>query len=147
MIVFRLRFKWFFIILIYVDLPAPSNVRATVLSHCSVEVTWDELFDATEYVISYSTTKEHITCGNVIVKGASTTRYTFNNLEENTPYIITVQATASDSRKSAVSSELSLVAHAAGKSQTYVHYKINIYERELCATPQFLVHHRIILRQ
>ena len=41
---------------IYIDLPAPTNVKATVLSHCSVEVTWDELSDATEYIISYSTT-------------------------------------------------------------------------------------------
>ena len=52
------------------------------------------------------------------VKGGSTTCHTLNNLEGNTPYIITVQATAGDSRKSALSSEVPLVTHAAGKSYT-----------------------------
>ena len=93
---------------IYVDLPAPTNVRATVLSHCSVEVTWDELSDATEYIISYSTTASNINDGNVTVKGGNTTCHTLTNLEGNIPYIITVQATASDSRKSALSSKVSI---------------------------------------
>ena len=93
---------------IYVGLPAPTNVRATVLSHCSVEVTWDELSDATEYVISYSTTASNINDDIVTVKGGSTTCHTLTNLEGNTPYIITVQATASDSRKSALSSKVSI---------------------------------------
>ena len=51
----------------YIGLPAPTNVRATVLSHCSVEVTWDELSDATEYIISYSTTASNIYDGTVTV--------------------------------------------------------------------------------
>ena len=97
-----------FAILIYVGLPAPTNVRATVLSHCSVEVTWDELSDATEYILSYSTTASNINDGNVTVKGGSTTCHTLTNLERNTPYIITVQATVSDSRKSALSSKVSI---------------------------------------
>ena len=82
-------------------MPAPTNVRVTVLSHCSVKVTWDELSDATEYIISYDD-------GNVTVKGGSTTCHILTNLEGNTPYIITVQATASDSRKSALSSKVSI---------------------------------------
>ena len=93
---------------IYVDLPAPTNVRATVLSHCSVEVTWDELFDATEYIISYSTTASNINDDIVTVKGGNTTCHTLTNLEGNTPYIITVRATASDSRKSVLSSKVSI---------------------------------------
>ena len=97
-------------------MPAPTNVRATILSHCSVEVTWDELSDATEYIISYSTTASNINDGNVTVKGGSTTCHTLTNLERNTPCNITVQVTASDSRKSALSNEMSLVKHAAGKS-------------------------------
>ena len=63
------------------------------------------------------------------VKG---TCHTLTNLEGNTPYIITVQATASDSRKSALSSEVSLVTHAAGKSYTYIHDKINILHGIIC---------------
>ena len=104
----------------YIGLPAPTNITATVLSHCSVEVTWDELSNATEYIVSYSTTATNVYDGNVTVKGGSTTCHTLTNLEGNTPYIITVQATASDSRKSALSSEVSLVTHAAGKSYTYI---------------------------
>ena len=91
-----------------------------------MEVTWDELSDATEYIISYSTTASNINDGNVIVKGGSTTCHTVTNLEGNTPYIITVQATASDSRKSALSNEVVVVTHTAGKSYTYIHNKINI---------------------
>ena len=113
-------------------MPAPTIIRATVLSHCSVEVTWDELSDATEYIISYTTTASNINDGNVTVKGGSTTCHTLTNLEGNTPYIITVQATASDSRKSALSSEVSLVTHAAGKSYTYIHKKIDILEEIIC---------------
>ena len=101
---------------IYVDLPAPTNVRATVLSHCSIEVTWDELSDATEYIILYSTTASNINDGNVTVKGGSTTCHILTNLEGNTPYIITVQATASDSRKSALSNKVSI---RTGKSHQY----------------------------
>ena len=87
-----------------------------MISHSSVEVTWDQLSDATEYTISYSTTASHISGGSVTVKGGSTTSFTLKYLEGSTPYIITVQATASDGRKSAVSSEVSVITHAAGKS-------------------------------
>ena len=66
------------------------------------------------------------------VKGGSTTCHALTNLEGNTPYIITVQATASDSRKSALSSEVSLVTHAASKSYTYIHNKINILDIITC---------------
>ena len=66
------------------------------------------------------------------VKGGSTICHTLTNLEGNTPYIITVQATASDSRKSALSSEVTLVTHAAGKSYTYIHNKINILDVITC---------------
>ena len=90
-------------------MPAPINVRATVLSHSSVKVTWEQLSDATEYTISYFTTASYISSGSITVKGGSTTNYTLKNLEGNTPYIITVQATTSDSRKSAISNEVSII--------------------------------------
>ena len=129
---YKVRCFNYFAILIYVGLPAPTNVRATVLSHCSVEVTWDKLSDATEYIISYSTTASNINDGNVTVKGGSTACHTLTNLEGNTPYIITVQAAASDSRKSALSSEVALVTHGAGKSYTYIRNKINILDVITC---------------
>ena len=98
-----------------VGLPAPNNVRATAISHSNIEVTWDQLSDATEYTISYSTTASHISGGSVTVKG---TNGTLSGLLENTPYAITVQAMTGDSRKSAVSSEVSVITHTAGKSYT-----------------------------
>ena len=89
----------------YVDLPAPNNVRARALSHSSVEVTWDQLCDATEYIILYSTIDSHISGENVRVKGSSGT---LTNLEGNTLYTITVQAISSNDRKSALSNEVSV---------------------------------------
>ena len=53
------------------------------------------------------------------VKGTSGT---LSGLEENIPYAITVQAMTEDGRKSAVSSEVSVRTHAAGKSYIYIYY-------------------------
>ena len=86
-----------------------------MVSHCSVEITWDHLSDATEYIISYSTTASHVSGGSVTVKGTSGI---VSGLVENTPYAITVQAISGDSRKNTVSSEVSVTTHAAGKSFT-----------------------------
>ena len=96
-----------------VGLPAPDNVQATAKSHSSIEVTWDQLYDVTEYTISYSTTASHISGGSVTVKGTSCT---LSGLVENTRYAITVQAVTGNSRNNAVSSEVSVITHAAGKS-------------------------------
>ena len=96
-----------------VGLPVPSNVRATAISHSSVEVTWDQLSDATEYIISYSTTASHISGGSMTVKGTSGT---LSGLVENTLYGITIQAMTGNNRKSAISSEVSVITHANGKS-------------------------------
>ena len=97
---------------INVDLPAPVNARARTLSHSSVEVTWDQLSDATEYTISYSTTASHISGGSVTVRGGGCT---LTDLESNTSYIITVRAITSDCRKSTLSDEMSVRTHTAGK--------------------------------
>ena len=70
----------------------PTNVRATVLTLRSVEVTWtvSSSSDVTGYLISYTTTALYTSGGSVTVNGRSTTRGTISNLEENTPYTITV---------------------------------------------------------
>ena len=92
----------------YLGLSAPNNVRAKVLTPNSVEVTWDRISNAIQYTISYSTTTSHIGDGSVTVKGGSITSYILKNVEGNTPYIITVQATTSDNRKSPLSNEVSI---------------------------------------
>ena len=78
----------------------PTNVRATVLTPRSVEVTWtiSSSPDVTGYLISYTTTAEYASGGNITVNGGSTTSGTLTDLEENTLYIITLQATVSNSR-------------------------------------------------
>ena len=71
----------------------PTNVSATVLTPRSVEVTWtaSSSSDVTGYIISYTTTAEYTSGGNERVNQC-TTRITFNNLQENTLYTITVQS-------------------------------------------------------
>ena len=120
MIIFDINCDIIICDVIYVDISAPNNVRATVLSQSSVEVMWDQLSDATEYTISYSTTASHIAGGSVTVKGGSTTSHTLTNLERDTPITVTVQATTSDGRKSALSREVTVITHAAGKSRSYM---------------------------
>ncbi|XP_065903762.1 protein sidekick-1-like [Dysidea avara] len=79
----------------------PGNIRATVTSPHSVEVTWDQLPSAnvTGYLISYTTTASYISIssrsGSVMVTGRSTTSVILTNLEEDTPYTITVQTVSS----------------------------------------------------
>ena len=71
-----------------------------MLTPCSVEVTWtvSSSPNVTGYLILYTTTAEYTSGGIVTVNGGTTTRGTLNNLEENTPYTFTVQATTSNIR-------------------------------------------------
>ena len=77
----------------------PTNVRATVLTPRSVEITWtvSSSPDVTGYLISYTTTASYINMndrsGNVMVSGNSGT---LMNLEENTLYTITVRANSNN---------------------------------------------------
>ena len=95
----------------------PTNVRATVLTPRSVEVTWtiSSSSDVTGYLISYTTTASYTSDGNVTVNGGSTTSHTLSNLEENTPYTITVQATTDDNRMSVNSDPASITTYTNGK--------------------------------
>ena len=95
----------------------PTNVKATVITSRSVEITWSHSSssDVTGYLISYTTTASYNSGGNVTVNGGSTTSGTLTNLEEDTLYTITVQATTSDNRMSANSSEVSVRTYTDGK--------------------------------
>ena len=87
-----------FVCIHIIDLLAPTNVNAAVLTPRSVKVTWDQsLFpDVSGYLISYFTNASYTSGGNVTVDGVDNTSYTLANVEENTLYTITVQATADD---------------------------------------------------
>ena len=100
----------------YIGISVPTNGRVTVLTPRSVEVTWEpsSSSDVTGYLILYTTTASYTSDGSVTVDGGSTTSYTLTNLEENTFYAITVQAT-SDNRMSANSSEVSVRTYTNGK--------------------------------
>lgn len=52
--------------------------------------------------------------GNMSVDGNDTTNYTLTDLEENTPYNITVRA-VSDNRTSGDSNQVSVTTFSAGK--------------------------------
>ena len=84
----------------------------------SIQITWEpsSSTDVTGYLISYTTTASYIN-NNERSKSAtvSTTSGTFINLEEDTLYTITVQATTSDNRMSANSNEVSVRTYTDGK--------------------------------
>ena len=95
----------------------PTDVRATVVSSRSIQITWEPSTsdDVTGYLISYATTASYANDGSMTVDGGSTTSNTLNNLEEHTLYTITVQATTSDNRMSANSNEVSVRTYTDGK--------------------------------
>ena len=89
-----------------------------MLTPHSVEVTWrlpSSTSRVTGYLISYTTTASYASGGSVMVNGSSTTSGTLNNLEEGTTYTITVQATASDNRRSSESNAETVTTYIAGK--------------------------------
>ena len=87
-----------------------------MLTPRSVEVTWEPSTssDVTGYLISYTTTASYTSGGSVTVNDDSTTSGTLTNLEEDTLYTITVQAT-SDNRMSANSNEVPVRTYTDGK--------------------------------
>ena len=103
--------------IIFVAILSPTNIRATVLSSRSIMVTWvsSQSTDVTGYIISYTATASFSDEGSVTVNGRSTTSDTLTNLEEDTLYTITVQATGNDNRMSANSNEVSVTTYTAGK--------------------------------
>ena len=95
----------------------PINVRATVLTPQSFEITWTlpPSTDITGYLISYTTTALYTYAGSVMVSGNSATSGILNNLEEGTTYTITVQATASNHKRSNNSNEVTVTTYTACK--------------------------------
>ena len=106
----------------YLELPAPTNVKATALSSNSVEVTWDQSSGATGYAISYTTTDKR----SVIVKSDSKISRTLNDLKDDTDYTITVQGTTNGDEKGVESDKVSVKTPKFGKR-----CKINIMHTNL----------------
>ena len=103
--------------IIYVGVLPPTNVRATVLSSHSIQITWIASIsdNVTGYLISYTTTTPFTSHENVTVIGGSTTSHTLTNLEEGTNYTITVQSITRDNRVSANSNEMTTMTYTASK--------------------------------
>ena len=101
--------------LIYHTATQPTNVRATVLTPRSVEVTWtvSSSPDVTGYLISYTTTASYTSGGSVMVSGESATSVILMNLEEGTFYTITVQANSNNGN--ANSDPVSVTTYTDGK--------------------------------
>ena len=105
------------LLLFYVGVEPPTNVRATVVTSRSIQITWgpSTSSDVTGYLISYTTTASYTSGGSVTVNDGSTTSGSLTNLEEYTLYTITVQATTSDNRMSANSNEVPVRTYTDGK--------------------------------
>ena len=88
-----------------------------MLSPRVIEITWDQslLSDVTGYLTSYTTTALYTSGGSVMVDGIGNTSYTLTNLEEYTPYTITVQATTDDNRTSPYSIAVTVTTNTDGK--------------------------------
>ena len=107
------------ILLSCVDIPPPTNVRVTLVTSRSIQITWEpspSSDDITGYLISYTTDASYIYSNersyNITV---STTSGTLTNLQEDSFYTINVQATISDNRMSANSNEVSVRTYTDGK--------------------------------
>ena len=107
---------WFSTDLFNTD-PKYYNVRATALASHSVEVIWKVSSTSViiGYLISYATNASYASSGSVTVNGGSTPSHTLNNLEEDTLYTITVQATTGDNTMCANSNEVSARTYTDGK--------------------------------
>ena len=101
--------------LMHIGILPPINVKATVLICKKVEVTWDQLSNATGYLISCTSTSLYAGGKYVMVNGGDKTSHTFDDLIENTPYNITVRGITGDGRKSEHSNEVLLTIQKAGK--------------------------------
>ena len=98
---------------IYVDLPAPTNVRAIIITSHSVEVTWDQSSTVSGYLISYNTVDSY---RSVTVSNSGTTGHILTNLKESTQYTITIQCISNDDKQSVHSNEVTVTTHIDGKS-------------------------------
>ena len=83
----------------------------------SIQITWEpsSSSDVTGYFISYTTTASYAIGGNMIVDGGSTASGILTNLEEDSLYTITVQATTSDNVVIIPSNEVSVKTYTDGK--------------------------------
>ena len=103
---------------------APNDVSARVLSPRSVEVTWNRshpsLTNVTSYIIFYTTMASYAVNGNMTVNGSSTTNATLTDLEENTPYTITIQAISAREVISGDSNEVSVTTYTDGKGCVHI---------------------------
>ena len=86
-----------------------------MLAPDSVEVTWDQSFDVTGYLISCTSYASYAGAKKPIVNGGDTTSYTIIDMLENTPYNISLQGLTRDGRKSDHSAEVSIITQKAGK--------------------------------
>ena len=101
-----------------VDVLPPTNVTATVVTSHSIQISWKPSSspNITGYLISYTTNASYIDSSNRSRSiTVTTTSGSLTNLEEDTLYTITVQATTNDNRMSANSNEVSVRTYTDGK--------------------------------
>ena len=111
-------------LLMYIGLLAPTNVKPEVVTSNSVEVKWDQSSDAIGYFISCTSPASYAGNRNAVETGGDNTSHIFKELVENTPYVITVQSVTRDGKKSPCSDELSVKTSTPGKqyNSKYITY-------------------------
>ena len=111
-----MQYNVYSIAIICVGVLPPTMVVVMVLGPRTVKVTWmaSPSSDVTGYHVSYTTTASYASNGSVTVNGHSTISHTLTNLEEDTLYTITVQATTSDNELSANGNEVSVRTYIDG---------------------------------
>ena len=101
-----------------VDVLPPTNVHATMVTSQSIQITYEPSPSngVTGYLISYITDAQYVD-NNERSRSAtvSTTSYNLTNLEEDTLYAITIQATTDDNRMSTNTNEVSVRTYTDGK--------------------------------
>ena len=102
----------------------------------SIQITWEpsSSSDVVDYLISYTTTASHASGGNITVDGGSTTSDILTNLEEDSLYNITVQATTSNNVVSIPSNEVSVRTYTDGKRYV-ISCQAMTYYITLCIVP------------
>ena len=102
----------------YVGLLSPTNVKATILTPRSIQVTWTPSSSSgiTGYLISYTTDASYISMNNRrrSITVGNTTSGNLIDLEEGTTYTITVQTTAGNVMSSNSEAE-SVTTQTVGK--------------------------------
>ena len=100
----------------FVGIDPPNNVKVTVLTPNTIEVSWDPILseEVSGYYITYNTSAAYVSGNNITIHGYNVSKALLNSLEEDTSYNIHVQS-ISENKVSTPSNMVSASTWTAGK--------------------------------